>query len=111
MNSHLLNADIQKFICNHLKSDLTKIILKGSPFKEVSIQELAHQVVAKQKAKKKLPTWFSAEKIYYPPKVSIEQTSSEITANYKSKLLKGNTIVDITGGFGVDCYYFAKHFK
>ena len=58
MNSHLLNADIQKFICDHLKSDLTKIILKGSPFKEVSIQELAHQVVAKQKAKKKLPTWF-----------------------------------------------------
>ena len=111
MNSHLLNADIQKFICDHLKSDLTKIILKGSPFKEVSIQELAHQVVAKQKAKKKLPTWFSAEKIYYPPKVSIEQTSSEITANYKSKLLKGNTIVDITGGFGVDCYYFAKYFK
>jgi hypothetical protein len=110
LNSHLLNADIQKFICDHLKSDLTKIILKGSPFKEVSIQELAHQVVAKQKAKKKLPTWFSAEKIYYPPKVSIEQTSSEITANYKSKLLKGNTIVDITGGFGIDCYYFAKYF-
>ena len=111
MNSHLLKADIQKFICTHLKSDLTKIILKGSPFKEVSIQELAHQIAAKQKAEKKLPTWFSAEKIYYPPKVSLEQTSSEITANYKSKLLKGSSIVDITGGFGVDCYYFAKHFK
>lgn len=111
MNTHLLKADIQKFICDNLKSDLTKIILKGSPFKEVSIQELANQIVAKQKAEKKLFTWFSAKNICYPPKISIEQTSSEIAANYKSKLLKGTTIVDITGGFGVDCYYFSKHFK
>jgi hypothetical protein len=111
LNLQLLKPDVQKFIDKNLKSDLIKLILKGSPFKETSIQELANQIVAKQKSEKKLPTWFSSENIYYPPKVSIEQTSSEITADYKSKLLKGNVIVDITGGFGVDCYYFSKQFK
>ncbi|WP_339696385.1 class I SAM-dependent methyltransferase [uncultured Marixanthomonas sp.] len=46
--------------------------------------------------------------IYYPKKVNLEQTSSEITAEYKASLIEGNTIADITGGFGVDSYYFSK---
>lgn len=111
MNLKLLNTEIQKFITENLYSDITKIILKGSPFKGISIQELANQIVAKQKSKHKLPTWFSTEKIYYPPKISIEQTSSEVTARYKSELLSGATIIDITGGFGVDSFYFGKRFK
>jgi hypothetical protein len=32
-------------------------------------------------------------------------------AQYKSNLIDGDSIIDITGGFGVDCYYFSKHFK
>jgi hypothetical protein len=64
--------------------------------------------VVKNKSVKKLPTWFSKEKIYYPEKISIEQTSSEITANYKSKLVSGKKLIDLTGGFGVDSFYFSK---
>ncbi|WP_296635594.1 class I SAM-dependent methyltransferase [Polaribacter sp.] len=111
MNLAILEDDIQQYISDHLKTDVTKLILKGSPFKEVPIQDLANQIVAKQKSENKLPTWFINKKTYYPNKVSIEQTSSEITANYKSKIVSGNTIIDITGGFGVDCYYFSKSFN
>lgn len=111
MNLKILQPEVQQFITDNLKSDITKLILKGSPFDEVSIQELANQIVAKQKSEKKLPTWFSTENIYYPPKLSIEQTSSEITANYKANLVSGNSVIDITGGFGVDCFAFSKHFK
>ncbi|UAM96664.1 class I SAM-dependent methyltransferase [Polaribacter litorisediminis] len=111
MNFDILNDDVQQFIADNLKIDITKLILKGSPFPTISVQELANQIVAKQKSEKKLSTWFSAKKMYYPPKISIEQTSSEITANYKSKIISGDTIIDITGGFGVDCYYFSKKFK
>jgi len=107
----ILNDDVQQFITDNLKTDITKIILKGSPFKTVSIQELANQIIAKQKSEKKLPTWFSTTNIYYPPKISIEQTSSEITAKYKASLVAGNAIIDITGGFGIDSYYFSKQFK
>lgn len=111
MNHLILQKKVQQFIADNLKTDITKLILKGSPFKEISIQELANQIVAKQKSEHKLPTWFFAENIYYPPKISIEQTSSEITAKYKPNLVSGNSIIDITGGFGVDCFYFSKQFK
>ena len=111
MNPAILHPEVQKFISDNLKSDITKLILKGSPFDEISVQEIANQIVAKQKSEKKLSTWFSSENIYYPAKLSIEQTSSEITAEYKANLVSGNKIIDITGGFGVDCFHFSKHFK
>jgi hypothetical protein len=111
LNSAILLEEAQQFIKNHLQDDLTKLIFKGSPIPAVSIQEFANQILAKSKSEKKLPTWFSQEKIYFPDKVNIEQTSSEITANYKSSLVSGKSLIDITGGFGVDCYYFSKQFK
>ncbi len=111
MNNSILNTEVQSFIDKNLRNPIDKIILKGSPFNDVTIQELANQIVAKQKAEKKLPKWFNCNHIYYPPKISIEQTSSEKTAQYKSTLVQGNSLVDITGGFGVDAYYFAKQFN
>ena len=111
MNTAILNTNVQQFITENLKTDITKLILKGSPFSDVSIQELANQIVAKQKAEHKLASWFRTQQIYYPSKINIEQTSSEHTANYKSNLVKGASIIDITGGFGIDCFYFSKRFE
>lgn len=111
MNKNILHPEVQSYINNNLKVSIEQFIFKGSPFKDVSVQELANQVIAKQKSEKKLPIWFQTKNIYYPPKLSIEQTSSEITAKYKSKLVNGDSIIDITGGFGVDCYAFSKRFK
>ena len=108
MNTNILLKETQDFINNNLKSDITKLVLKGSPFIEVSIQEIAEQIEAKKRCEKKLPTWFKTANIYYPNKLNIEQTSSEITANYKANLVSGNSLVDITGGFGVDTYYFSQ---
>lgn len=112
MNANILHQEVQDFINTHLKSETTKLILKGSPFTEVSIQELAMQIEAKAKCEKKLPTWFNCEGSYYPNKLNIEQTSSEITAKYKAEIIGKNThLIDITGGFGVDSYYFGKNFE
>lgn len=111
LNTHILKKEVQDYIRKNLSNDITKLILKGSPFIEVSIQELANQIVAKQKSKSKLPTWFSKQDIYYPNKISIEQSSSEITANYKSSIVSGKTLIDLTGGFGVDVHYFAQKFN
>jgi hypothetical protein len=108
LNHHILTIEVQNFINAHLKTDLTKLILKGSPFESVSIQEIAEQILAKNSCEKKLPRWFIAENIYYPNKLNIEQTSSEITAKYKSDLVSGETLIDITGGFGVDAYFFSQ---
>lgn len=110
-NPTLLNKEVQVFINNNLDKDITKISLSKSPFSNVSSAELANQIGAKLKAKKKLPTWFKTENIYFPSTLSIEQTSSEITAEFKASLFKGNAMVDLTLGFGVDAYYFSKKFS
>ena len=111
MNLAILHKEVQAFISNNLHNDIAKLILKGSPFATVSVQELAEQIIAKKKAEKKLPSWFQTKNIYYPNKLNIEQASSEITANYKANLVTGESIIDITGGFGVDCLAFSKKCK
>ena len=109
--NQLLQDEIQDFIKKNLISDATKLALKKNPFPEVNYTDVIHQVVSKKKAKDKLPTWYSTEKIIYPEKISIEQTSSEITAKYKASLVSGVNIIDCTGGFGIDDYYFSKNFE
>jgi len=111
LNKLILNTVVQEFINNNLDADVSSILLKGITFEEIETRDIIEQIEAKKKCKIKLPIWFNTDNIYYPNKLNIEQTSSEITAHYKSQLISGNSIVDITGGFGVDCYYFAKKFK
>src|SRR5690625_7678966 len=58
--------------------------------------------------KDKLPTSFMTDYIYYPPKLNLEQTSSEIETPNKIYYVEGETLADITGGFGVDTNYVAE---
>lgn len=111
MNTDILNTDIQEFINKNLNSDIVSLLLKGIPYSSVERKVIIEQIEAKKRCKTKLPTWFTTSKIYYPNKHNIEQTSSEITAKYKSELIDGNTIIDLTGGFGVDSYYFSRQFN
>lgn len=108
MNPTILHPEIQNYINKNLNTDVSKILFKGTNFSNISTQEIVEQIQAKKKCKDKLPTWFNTKNIYYPNKLNIEQTSSEITANYKANLISGNFLIDLTGGFGVDCYYFSK---
>lgn len=111
MNKAILNKKVQEFIDVNLRLDTNGLILKKSIFIEVSNKELAEQIIAKLKCKDKLPTWFGLESGLFPVKISIEQTSSEETAKYKASLISGKNIVDLTGGFGVDDFYFSRNFE
>ncbi len=86
------------------------MILRGSPFPSIAIQEIGAQISGKNKAKSKLPVWFTSQNILYPPNLNLEQTSSEITAKYKASLISGDRLIDLTGGFGIDSYFFAEKF-
>lgn len=111
MNPSILNTEHQEFINTHLNSDITSLLLKGIPDTLIDSKAVIEQIEAKKRCEKKLSTWFNTKQIYYPNKLNIEQTSSETTAKHKANLVSGNSIIDITGGFGVDCYYFSKTFK
>ncbi|RXM43180.1 class I SAM-dependent methyltransferase [Flavobacterium sp. YO64] len=111
MNFSILNKNIQEFITQNTGVSISKLALQKNPFPEVDWIAVLNQIEARTKAKDKLPTWFSTENIIYPSKVSVEQTSSEKTAEYKASLISGKSLIDLTGGFGVDDYYFSKKFK
>lgn len=111
MNRHVLDSEVQEYINNHLNDDVHKLAMSKSPFKDVDSKALANQIAAKNKSVKKLPTWYKTDSIYYPALLSIEQCSSETTAAYKAGLAIGDSLIDLTGGFGVDSYYFAKTVK
>jgi hypothetical protein len=44
INQNLLKPEVQAFINKNLISDLQKLILKGSPFPEITMSELAIQI-------------------------------------------------------------------
>lgn len=109
MDLTLLNPEIQKFIDANIENDISIIALQKNPFPKIIWIDILEQISGKQKAKTKLPTWFNTKNIIYPNKISVEQTSSEKTAKYKVELVSGNSLIDLTGGFGVDDYYFAQN--
>ncbi|ESU28211.1 hypothetical protein FLJC2902T_15560 [Flavobacterium limnosediminis JC2902] len=111
MDSPLLNSAVQDFITDSLQANFTKIALMKNPFPDIRWNDILNQIASKNKAKDKLPTWFSHKYIIYPSKISIEQTSSERAAKYKASLIDGVTLIDLTGGFGIDDYYFAQKFN
>ena len=111
MNKNLLKTGVEDFISNNLNADILSVLLKKSPFPEISSQELAQQLEGKQISQKKFPTLFNSPGILYPKKVHLEQASSEATALYKSALISGKTLLDITAGMGIDSLFFASQFE
>lgn len=108
MLTQLLLPEVQEFIKKHTGDDINRLALQKNPFPEIAYTEIINQISARQKAKDKLPTWYAFDNIIYPSKISVEQTSSEIAAKYKSGLVAGDCLIDMTGGFGIDDFYFAK---
>ena len=111
LNKAILDPEVSRFIRENLKKDLPTLILKGSPFEGLSVQELAVQIKGLQIAEKKFPELFHNQNIIYPPKLNLEQTSSEATARYKASLVSGDYGIDITGGLGIDTYYLSRNFR
>ena len=110
MNQLLLQKEVQDFVLNFTGAT-DKLAFSGSPFNGISIRELLQQIEGRRRIEKKLPSWYNTAGIIYPPKINLEQCSSELTAKYKAALCNGNVLADLTGGFGVDSFHFANAFE
>ena len=109
MYSWYQNKEVEKFINANLQTDLHSLLLKKSPFAEVSMQEIVQQIKGKKVAQKKFP-FFLKEGIVFPPNLNLEQASSQSTAEFKAQKLKGKKFLDLTSGFGIDAYFLSKNF-
>lgn len=107
--SKLISKDVQEFIRQNINSDLTQLLLKKSPFLEVTMSEIVQQIKGRKTAEKKFP-FLLKEGIIFPPNLNLEQASSQSTAKYKAQNLKGKSFLDLTCGFGIDAYFLAKNF-
>lgn len=108
-----------EFIQQYRSDDVRQLAFLASKYPEVDAVFALDQIRGWQIAQTKLPRWAAVDGLQYPPHLSMEQCSSEPTADYKavvahrlaSESLRTNEkalFVDITGGFGVDFSYIAS---
>ena len=103
----------EDFIKQHRNENPLSLALKKTP-DGVDLQWCLRQIEGYNIAKKKLPEWAEKDNIWYPPKLSMEQCSSEATAKYKQAIaerLGNKALIDLTGGFGIDFSYMAKNME
>ena len=103
----------EDFIKQHRNENPLSLALKKTP-DGVDLQWCLRQIEGYNIAKKKLPEWAEKNNIWYPPKLSMEQCSSEATAKYKQAIaerLGNEALIDLTGGFGIDFSYMAKNME
>ncbi len=110
MISKINNPEVIRFIQEHLNDDPSDIALQAKKYPELPIREIAVQIASRQKGKSKIPEWWSNPKVIFPPKENLEQASSEITAKFKSRWIEGSSILDLTGGSGIDLFYMSNEF-
>lgn len=131
----IMNDKTREFVAMHRDEDVRELALKAKRVEGLDLSLALDQIAGWQIASKKLPQWASCEGIIYPPHISMEQCSSQFTAQYKSEiaqtllasaatvranvsdspesdtLVAKRAMVDLTGGFGVDFSYLARGFS
>lgn len=148
----IMNDETREFVAMHRNEDVRELALKAKRVERLDLPLALDQIAGWQIARKKLPQWASCEGIVYPPHISMEQCSSQFTAQYKSEiaqtllapaatvrarvsdsaesvmqtaksafqlsdspesdtLVARSSMVDLTGGFGVDFSYLARGFS
>lgn len=116
MMSQIINSDCDfqatiNFVKEYAADDVQRLALEVRKHPEVDAHFALDQIAGRQKSRTKLPSWAEVDALIFPPSVSMEQCSSEATASYKSSLVSGESLVDLTGGFGVDFSFLASRFS
>ena len=108
------NMTTQEYIKQHRNDDVYRLALAKTP-EGVDLQYALQQISAYQILTKKVPSWAECDELIFPRQLSLEQSSSELTARYKAELIRdfmGNepfNHIDLTGGMGIDCYFIAQY--
>ena len=123
------SQDTLHFIRTHRREDVRLLALQAHRYPSLDVPAAITQISGWQIAREKIPAWAENEKILYPVHLSLEQCSSEVTARYKAEIINrllkpeqqsseenatpvsGNSVTDLTGGFGIDCAFLSSCFR
>ncbi|MBR6592560.1 MAG: SAM-dependent methyltransferase [Prevotella sp.] len=117
-----MNEQTRDFIRENADKDIRLLALSAKKNPDVDLSFALDQIAGRQTARQKLPSWAATDDIVYPPHLSMEQCSSEQTARYKMKLSSPSphpsskpshpsSLIDLTGGFGVDFSFMSRGFE
>ena len=103
-----------KFVASHIEDDLTRLILDRSRWPDIDMQLVINCIESRRKLKGKVQKWYETPDLIFPVKLSAEQCSSDMTGHHKAtiaSMIAGGEpfrLADLTGGLGVDTWYFAQ---
>lgn len=98
-----------RFVDEHRDDNPDRLLLSAKHYPEVDMPLVVDQILARRKVKDKLPSWWANKEVLFPSRVSAEQCSGELAAAYKQTLVsEGMRMCDLTGGLGVDSYFFSR---
>lgn len=107
----------QAFIQEYRDYDVAQLALRIRQFPEVDAAFALQQIDGYQRAKSKLPSLAERADWHWPARLSVEQCSSEQTAQYKADLLQvkressARSGADLTGGLGIDTLWLSQGFE
>lgn len=99
----------KEYIRKNMREDVSKLLLGAKRHPNLNVPFLVDQITSRRQIREKLPSWATNDSLIFPSKIASEQCSSEQTAAYKQRLVSdGEVLCDLTGGLGVDSFYFSK---
>lgn len=108
----LFESEVIRFLQDNEEKDADSFLLsKALANKGWDTRVLVRQLKGIKTAKQKFPTLYQNKNIIYPPAVSLEQASSEVTARFKASIIRSNKTIDLSGGMGIDTYFFSLQCK
>ena len=110
---------LAKFVSDHLGDDTSKLLLARGKWPEIDMDLAVNCIESRRKLKGKVQDWFDNPRLIFPARLSAEHCSGTATGRYKAALAEriamasGDSgqvwkIADLTGGLGVDSWFFSQ---
>jgi SAM-dependent methyltransferase len=102
-----MTPELAQFVWEHRSDDPFQLALLRDRYPNIPLSVAAAQIESLAKIKSKVPSWYRPG-IWLPPRLSVEQASSEATARFKAALISGQSALDLTCGMGVDAFFLSQ---
>lgn len=106
---------LTKFVSGHIEDDTSRLLLARDRWPEIDMELAVNCIESRRKLKGKVQEWSDNPDMIFPVRLSAEQCSSSATAHYKAAMAehivpesKAWRLADLTGGLGVDSWFFSK---
>lgn len=109
--------ELAEFVSRHMSDDTTRLLLDKGKWPDIDMELAVNCIESRRKLRGKVKEWYDEPMLIFPRRLSAEQCSGSTTARYKASLAerivridghKEWRIADLTGGLGVDSWFFSK---